>query len=289
MKSAAPLLLLALTACAGLNGTGRRVRSPDGAQTARVKPLEIQFMKASAVHLSFTKASFDFQMKIMNPNAKASHILSVEYVLKIGGGEPIQGSIDKPLEIPAGGSERLPIMLNAPLALFSGGATAEWTFEAVLTAQTKPFPPVEMRMPRQGRMPIPQPPKIRLSTVLIHGGSVKGRFQIQIENPNKFLIRAKALQIAPTLNGEEWKRSRTTADLEIFGGQTETIEMPFAIDYAKLPAELSDALFKQGEVDYTLRGVLSVETPLPLMPNPQFPFEASGTAPVEPPSSGGSR
>lgn len=281
--------MLALSACAGLSGTGRSARPPAGARETPVKPLEIQFMKASAVHLSFTKASFDFQMKIRNPNKKAAQIQSAEYVLKIGAGEPIHGNIDKPLEIPAGGSGRLPILLNAPLARFSGEEKAEWMFDAVLTAQTKPFPPVEMRMSRSGRMPIPQPPKIHLSTVLLHAGSEKGRLQIKIENPNRFLIRATALQISPKLNGETWKRSRTAADLEIFGGQARTIEMPFAVDYADLPAELSDALFKRAEVEYTLRGVLSVETPLPLMPNPQFPFETSGTAPVEPPSSGGSQ
>lgn len=289
MKNAAPLLLmLALSACAGLSGTGRP-RPPAGAQTGPVKPLEVQFMKASAVHLSFTKASFDFQMKIRNPNKRSAQIQSAEYVLKIGGEEPIQGKIDKPLEIPADGSGRLPILLNAPLSLFSGEERAEWTFEAVLTAQTKPFPSVEMRMSRHGRMPIPQPPKIHLSAILIHGGSEKGRFQIKIENPNRFLIQAKALQISPKLNGEEWKSSRRTVDLEIFSGQPGTIEMPFTIDYADLSPELSAALFKRAEVEYTLRGVLSVETPLPLMPNPQFPFETSGTAPVKPPSSGNSQ
>ncbi len=288
LKGAAPILLLALTACAGLSGP-RGPRSPADAQIGSIKPLEVQFMKASAVHLSFTKASFDFQMKIRNPNARAAQIQSAEYVLKIGGEEPIQGKIDKPFEIPANGSGRLPILLNAPLALFSGEEKAEWVFDAVLTAQTKPFPPVEMRMSRNGRMPIPQPPKIHLSKVLLHAGSEKGRFHIQIENPNRFLIRATALQISPKLKDKTWKSSRTTADLEIFGEKAGTIEMPFAVDYADLPAELSDALFKRAEVEYTLRGVLSVETPLPLMPNPQFPFETTGAAPVEPPALGNSQ
>ncbi len=122
-------------------------------------------------------------------------------------------------------------------------------------------------------------PDLRLDRVVVRGvGPTGGALDllVAVYNPNQFDLQGTKLQVGFDVEGSHVGDLEYASDFQMQKGDTTALTLPVRFAWSGLSAAVRAAL-GSGDLPYTLRGQLTVQTPFG--PH-QVPFTREGRAPL---------
>lgn len=122
-------------------------------------------------------------------------------------------------------------------------------------------------------------PEVRLDRVVLRGVGLTGGaidLLVAVYNPNHFDLNGTRLQVGFDVERSHLADLDYTDDFQVQKGDTAHLALPIRFAWSGL-AGAARAALGQGELPYTLKGQLTVETPLG---DRQVPFTHEGRAPL---------
>lgn len=122
-------------------------------------------------------------------------------------------------------------------------------------------------------------PDLGLQRVAVHGVDLTGGTMdlvVGVYNPNGFDLHGTKVQLGLDVEDSHVGDLEYTQDFQVQKGDTTVLVLPLRFNWNGLAGAVRTAL-GYGELPYTLKGQLTVETPLG---NRQVPFTHQGRAPL---------
>jgi LEA14-like dessication related protein len=122
-------------------------------------------------------------------------------------------------------------------------------------------------------------PEVRLDRVTLRGVGVSGGMLdlvVDVHNPNGFDLRGTGLRLGFEVEGSHVGDVAYDSDFVVDQGDTTRLTLPVTFSWAGVGSAVRSAL-GYGEIPYTMKGELSLDTPLGRR---SVPFERQGRAPL---------
>lgn len=122
-------------------------------------------------------------------------------------------------------------------------------------------------------------PDLHLEGVIVRGVGLTGGMMdlvVGVYNPNKFDLHGTRLQVGFDVEGSHVGDLEYDSDFQVQQGDTTALTLPLRFTWSGLAGAARTAL-GHGDLPYTLKGQLTVETPFG---DHQVPFTREGRAPL---------
>jgi LEA14-like dessication related protein len=123
------------------------------------------------------------------------------------------------------------------------------------------------------------PPALHLDRVVVRGLGVTGGAMdlvLGVYNPNQFAVRGTRLQVGFDVEGSHVGDVEYDDDFQVQKGDTTQLTLPLRFEWSGL-AGAAKTVLASGDIPYTLKGQLTVATPLG---DRVVPFTREGRAPL---------
>mgnify|MGYP001828535879 FL=1 len=237
-------------------------------------------------NINFDQADLVFDLAIDNQNPVAIDIAGLKYDLKIEDQSLVSGVTAEGLRIDAASSStvQLPVTLKFnDLKKFPGELWKKDSFSYQLDTQFIVNLPVIGEYPipvsKQGELPVPKIPSVRLKTVNINKLSFQTAdlvARVEINNPNAFDLGLSKLNYRLQINQQQWAKGSVKQLSPIPKKSAGTIDIPVSLDLLSAGRAAYTVLMEKQPVAYQLTGDVTLDTGIDMLRNFQLPLDVSG-------------
>jgi LEA14-like dessication related protein len=239
-------------------------------------------------NISFDQADLVFDLAIDNQNPVAIDLAGLKYNLKVEDQSLVSGVTAEGLRIDAASRStvQLPVTLKFDdLKKLPGELWKKDSFTYQLDTQFIANLPVIGEYPipvsKQGELPVPKIPSVRLKTVNINKLSFQTAdlvARVEINNPNAFDLGLSKLNYRLQINQQQWAKGSVKQLSPIPKKSAGTIDIPVNLDLLTAGRAAYTALMEKQPVAYQLTGDVTLDTGIEMLRNFQLPLDVSGKA-----------
>ncbi|MCC6229841.1 MAG: LEA type 2 family protein [Phycisphaerales bacterium] len=224
---------------------------------------------ATLTDLSLEGVTVSLKVDVRNPYPIAVPLTDVEYALSSKRESIVTGVVKNAGSIPARGSKTLDVPLRVKfadvLSAVEGlrlGAVVPYAVNMKFELDVPGGEKVSIPVTKEGEMPIPNVPDVRVNEVRwdeISVLSAKGLIRLDVTNTNEFEVGVAKMAYSMSVGGTKVVSGRVSDAASLSAGETETIEIPVKISPASLGLAVMNML-KSNKASYEIVGDLGLET-----------------------------
>jgi len=251
-----------------------------------IKDPELNLKNAELSDLSFDKADLLLDIEIKNPNNYSLKLDGFNYDLAINKTPFVNGKQEGGQTIKANGSS----MFQVPIELkyknlydtFQSLANKNsvdydillgFDFNLPLAGKTT-FP-----VKGKGSLPLPKIPKIKFDKFKLDDISFSEAdliLKIVVENPNSFDLIMNSFNYDLNVDSKSWAKSFSDEKVKIAENGKSVLTIPVTLDFLTMGRAAYRSITSLEPLEYNLKGVMNLDTSLPIMKNIVLPIERKG-------------
>jgi LEA14-like dessication related protein len=266
-----------LSACSALRGLLGR---------GSIQRPQVEFVGARLTGLSFDRANFVFDLKILNPNPLGVKLAGFGYDLLINEHSFIKGREDKEIEIEAQGENVIQIPLTISyqhlyqaLQSLRQQDTAVYRLNCDFSFDLPVLGPVQIPASKRGNLPLPKLPAVEVEKLKLKDLGLSGAdlvLEIRLKNPNAFSVLLNGMQYQFTVEEKPWAWGETGQRIPVSEKAENLVEIPISLDFFHIGQSVYQVLAGNEHLSYQFQCDLDLETSLPLLGRTNLPFDLSG-------------
>ena len=237
-------------------------------------------------NINFDQADLVFDLAVDNQNPVAIDLAGLKYDLKIEDQSLVSGVTAQGLRIDAASKSavQLPVTLKfEDLKKLPGELWKRDSFAYQLDTQFVVKLPVigEYSIPvsKQGELPVPKIPSVRLKTVNINKLSLQTAdlvARVEINNPNAFDLGLSQLNYQLQINQQQWAQGNVKQLNPIPKKSAGIVDIPVTLDLLTAGRAAYTVLMQKQPVAYQLTGDVTLDTGIEMLRNFQLPLDVGG-------------
>ena len=237
-------------------------------------------------NINFEQADLVFDLAVDNQNPVAIDLAGLKYDLKIEDQSLVSGVTAQGLRIDAASKStvQLPVTLKfEDLKKLPGEIWKKDSFVYQLDTQFIVNLPVIGEYPipvsKQGELPVPKIPGVRLKTVHINKLSLQTAdlvARVEINNPNAFDLGLSQLNYQLQINQQQWAKGNVKQLKPIPEKSAGIVDIPVTLDLLSAGRAAYTVLMQKQPVSYQLTGDVTLDTGIEMLRNFQLPLDVSG-------------
>ena len=237
-------------------------------------------------NINFDQADLVFDLAVDNQNPVAIDLAGLKYDLKIEDQSLVSGVTAQGLRIDAASKSavQLPVTLKfEDLKKLPGELWKRDSFAYQLDTQFIVKLPVigEYSIPvsKQGELPVPKIPSVRLKTVNINKLSLQTAdlvARVEINNPNAFDLGLSQLNYQLQINQQQWAQGNVKQLKPIPKKSAGIVDIPVTLDLLTAGRAAYTVLMQKQPVAYQLTGDVTLDTGIEMLRNFQLPLDVGG-------------
>jgi LEA14-like dessication related protein len=230
--------------------------------------------------------SLNFDVEVANPYGVALPLTEVSYALASGDRSFLSGNAKLSGTVPARGRRTVSLPAKVEfgrlLSALSGvrpGQVVPYDASMQLAVDAPGAGRLELPVRKQGELPVPAVPEVRLAGVTwdkLSWREAKATIRIDLVNTNEFALGLADMRYALALAGADVGAASLNRSVRMSPGESATLETPISFS----PLSMGMAVFNvlKGEsASYRLRGRIDADTPFGPI---SMPYDSTGTAPL---------
>ena len=232
--------------------------------------------------LTLESAELRFDMDIANPYSVPLPLVGMQYELACAEGRLLNGSADLSGSVPAQGTKtvQLPVRLTfagllSTLKQVRPGSVVPYTAQLGLSVDAPGIGRLELPLRKQGELPIPAVPEVKLTKVQwdkLSWEEAKATLNIRLKNTNQFPLDLNTITYNLALGGTPVGKVELSRSAKLPAGEAGDLELPLSIQPVKLGLAAFQLLRGEGS-SYELTGAISASTPFGPI---ELPLSATG-------------
>lgn len=255
-----PLVALLFTGCETMQQLAAGLEKP----TASIAGVRFDNLTLEGMQMTF-------DVKVDNPYGFTLPLTAFDYSLASASAPPaVSGSVDAAQSIPARGSSTIAVPVRLTFArlletLKEVRPGAVVPYDAAVNLHFKPpgLEPVKLPLHRQGELPIPAAPQVRLANLQWSELSLTraaGVVRLEVSNPNAFGFDLGALAFDLGLGGQRIAHLTLDKPASLGANQAASLDLPLSISPASLGMAVLSVL-RSESTGYELAGQMQLNTP----------------------------
>jgi len=269
------VMLSALTGCASLED----IQSVVNISKPKTSITDTQITK-----LNLEGADLAFKIKIDNPNPIPIKMAGLDYSILFEGQQFTEGKKREQISIASNGSSEITIPLAFKFAeLFNTIKNLkdkkELNYE-IKTVAMFDLPILGMQslpLSTQGKLPIPQIPKIAINKISVDELSFTGaklNIQMDLTNPNVFGVDIRNLVYQLNINNQSWAKGKVSESISLKENASQTLAIPIHVNFIEIGTSAFSLLKNpKAPLNYHLTGNMTLDSTLPMLQNINMPFD----------------
>lgn len=239
-------------------------------------------------NINFEQADLVFDLAVENQNPIAINLAGLNYDLKIENQSLISGVTAQGLEIkPASTSTvQLPVTLKFDdLKKLPGELWQKDRFAYQLDTKIVVDLPIignyAIPVSRQGELPVPKLPEIRVKGVQIKNLSFTEAelvAQVEVDNPNAFDLGFSDFNYQLNMNQQKWGQGSISENNSVPKKSKGTIDIPVKLNLVSMGQTVYKTLLNKQPLEYQLKGGMTLDTGIELLRNYKMPLDIKGEA-----------
>jgi len=231
------------------------------------------------------EATVEFDVRISNPYGVSLPLADMEYNLSSNDRSFLGGRLKVEESVPARGQKTIQVPARVTyrklIDVVRGirpGEVIPYTAELTLSVDSPGGNTIELPMAKQGKLPVPVVPDVRLRSVKwreIGLTQTTAVLNLGVRNRHVFSVTMENIKYALDLGGSKVIESSMTRSHRFEAGGSQSIQIPVSLSITKLGQGLL-SIFRQDRASYELRGELGVSTPYGSL---TMPYNSSGQTP----------
>jgi len=249
--------------------------------------------KTSITDTQITKLSLDgadlaFKVKVDNPNPIPIKMAGLDYAILFDGQQLTEGKKREQISISANGSSEITIPLAFKFAelydTISGLKDKKELNYEIKTSAMFDLPILGMQalpLSTQGKLPIPQIPKIALNKISVDELSFTGaklNIQMDLTNPNVFGVDIRNLVYQLNINNQSWAKGNLSESISLKENASQSLAIPIHVNFIEIGTSAFSLLKNpKAPLNYHLTGNMLLDSTLPMLQNIKMPFDNSAS------------
>lgn len=272
------LSLFLLQSCAQLN------------ELSNISKPKVSISDMNVTGLSLQSVELTADVEINNPNNVAVDLSSYNYALDINDLNFISGNEESGMDIKAKDSNivKVPLTLDYSELLqtfqtLRDENESNFNFTAGFAFDLPILGMVNVPVEYSGKIPVVKRPSISLENFIVENISLSGAelsIELNIDNPNSFMLQMGQLEYDPRINGLESLTGSLNEEINIEEGASTNIKLPLSISFMNADMSAYRILTGDEDLEYELTGSTTIGSDLPYFKLSNFDFDKSGSVDI---------
>ena len=255
-------------------------------ELAQAQQPNISLKNINLSEISFDNAKLMLDVEIENPNNFSVNLDGYNYDLALNKTPFVKGKFSEPQTINAGAKSNFKVPVEIKYKdlydTFQSLVGKDKIDYDVLMGFDFNIPMLgkhTIPLKNKGSLPLPKIPKVKFDDMKLDNLSLSGadlNIKIIVENPNAFDITLNNFNYDLNVDGKEWAKSVSSDKINVPKKGENVLTIPVSIDFFTMGSAAYNAITSSKPLDYKLKGMMNIDTSLPIMKNVNVPLERAG-------------